>query len=69
MTDSFRSYTGRVPKVAAIGDKVRKRDILLMDFFVAENDGCPTQNTNTSSVLLVYQLLKFFLKILSDIFF
>lgn len=35
MTDSFRSYIGRVPKVAGIGDKVRKRDILLMEFLVA----------------------------------
>lgn len=32
VTDSFKSYTGRVPKVGGVGDKARKRDILLMEF-------------------------------------
>lgn len=32
VTDSFKSYTGSVPKVGGVGDKVRKRDILLMEF-------------------------------------
>lgn len=32
VTDSFKSYTGRVPKVGGVGGKVRKRDILLMEF-------------------------------------
>lgn len=32
VTDSFKSYPGRVPNVGGVGDKVRKRDILLMGF-------------------------------------
>lgn len=33
MTDSFRSYTGGVPKVGGeVGDGVRKKDNLLMEF-------------------------------------
>lgn len=67
MTDSFRSYAGRLPKVGGVGDEVRKRN-LANGVLAAGNGEYLTPSTYSSSVLLVINILNPFKNIFIHFF-